>query len=452
MSDLQPDSSGPLGSPASVREVDSLLEEARRQPGPVVQVHVAAPRVSAAAVSTLGSTAFVWQPDEAQAWVGLDETRRYRASGVERFAQIRAHVSTDLGGAAALRVFGGFSFAEGDPGARWASFGEALFVLPRFVYERVDGAASLALNLLREELTPRGPAALHVKDLLRLRSQLGELPTPTGGVENPRSTEDLSSDDWARLIADILSVIGTGQASKIVAARRAELEFARPIDVAATLETLRRNATGSTCFALRLGETAFLGATPERLVRKHGTALESEALAGTFRTTGSALADELLRSPKEHREHLPVLDAIVAALGPVCRTLHHPEQPEIRELPDLLHLRTPITAELREPLHVLDLVARLHPTPAVGGVPTAAALGWIRERERAERGWYAGPIGWFDGVGDGDFQVALRSGWVRGNSATLYAGAGIVRGSEAASEYAETELKLRALLRSLRFA
>lgn len=469
MSDLHPDSSSPL-RPTAARDADvslegalladALLEGARRQSGSVVRVSVPAPRVSAAAVSTLGSTAFVWQPSETQAWVGLDETRRYQANGPERFAHIRDRVEADLRGdadrsgahgSAELRVFGGFSFADGPPGGRWQSFGEALFVLPRFLYESHEDTATLSLSLTREELAPRGSATQQIKDLLRLKARLGELEAPVGNVENPVATRDLSSDAWARLIADVLGLIDAGGATKIVAARRTELDFAHPIDVAATLETLRRQATGSTCFAFRLGDTAFLGATPERLVRKHGTALESEALAGTFRTTGSVLADELLRSPKEHREHLPVLDAIVAALSPFCRTLRHPEQPEMRELPDLLHLRTPITAELEAPVHVLDLVARLHPTPAVGGVPTAAALGWISERERAERGWYAGPIGWFDGLGDGDFQVALRSGLVRGHTATLYAGGGIVRGSEAASEYAETELKLRALRRSLRF-
>jgi isochorismate synthase len=451
MSDLHSDPSSLARPVLGNREVETLLDTARRQPGTLVRVSVPAARVSAAAVSTLAETAFIWEPSEAQAWVGLDETRRYQASGPTRFESIRDQVNTDLDGSSELRVFGGFAFADGVPDARWAEFGEALFVLPRFTYESDPTGSNLSVVLTREELTPRGNGSQHLKELLRIRALLHDLPVPSGEVENPTSVRDLSSEGWAALVSDILALIDAGGASKIVAARRTELEFSRPISVAATLETLRRQATGSTCFALRLGDTAWLGATPERLVRKHGTSLESEALAGTFRTTGSALADELLRSPKEHREHLPVLDAIVAALGPLCREISHPEQPQLRELPDLLHLRTPITAELAAPVHVLDLVARLHPTPAVGGVPTHAALRWIGESEHAERGWYAGPVGWFDGFGDGDFQVALRSGLLRTNQATLYAGAGIVRGSEAASEYAETDLKLRALRRSLRF-
>jgi isochorismate synthase EntC len=119
-------------------------------------------------------------------------------------------------------------------------------------------------------------------------------------------------------------------------------------------------------------------------------------------------------------------------------------------LKHLLHLRTPIQATLRAETHVLDLVERLHPTPAVGGVPTAAAMEWIGSREPFDRGWYAGAVGWLDAQGDGEFNVALRSGLVRGQSARLYAGAGIVRGSQSGAEYDETKLKLAAMLSSLR--
>jgi isochorismate synthase EntC len=115
----------------------------------------------------------------------------------------------------------------------------------------------------------------------------------------------------------------------------------------------------------------------------------------------------------------------------------------------VLHLRTPVLAELREPHHVLELVERLHPTPAVGGVPRTEALAWIAEHERRPRGWYAGPVGWFDAAGDGEFSVALRSGLLLGSTAHLYAGGGIVADSDAAGELAETQLKLAALLDAL---
>ena len=129
--------------------------------------------------------------------------------------------------------------------------------------------------------------------------------------------------------------------------------------------------------------------------------------------------------------------------------LSYPSRPEVRRLRHVLHLRTPIIARLHDPCHVLELVARLHPTPAVGGVPTEAALAWIREHEPDERGWYAGPVGWLDAEGDGSFAVALRSGVLEPGRVHLYAGNGIVRGSHAESELAETRLKLASLLAAL---
>jgi isochorismate synthase EntC len=124
--------------------------------------------------------------------------------------------------------------------------------------------------------------------------------------------------------------------------------------------------------------------------------------------------------------------------------------PGVRSLKHILHLCTPIQARLHTDIHVLGLLERLHPTPAVGGVPTGAALDWIGKHEPFDRGWYSGAVGWFDAAGDGDFNVALRSGLVQANRAWLYAGAGVVRESAAAAEYAETTLKLAAVLTSLR--
>src|SRR5690606_8222135 len=137
------------------------------------------------------------------------------------------------------------------------------------------------------------------------------------------------------------------------------------------------------------------------------------------------------------------LEAILQTLGPLCSGIRYARDPELRSLKHMLHLRTAVQAELNTPVHILDLVERLHPTPAVGGVPAQAAMQWIVENEHFARGWYAGPIGWFDEAGDGQFDVALRSGIVAGHRALLFAGAGIVKGSAAEREFEETELKFR---------
>lgn len=441
------------GIVAVPREVDRLLDDAAAKPGQFVRVSVNVAAVGVAPLCALGDSAFVWEPEESPAFVGIDQVKRYRASGPGRFTEIQRLVTSDLSDSdPALRVFGGFAFEAGELGSAFEPFGDASFVLPRYCYERGSASAMLSLVLSRHELTNRERSREWVKRLVVLAAELAELPAPAGTRAQPVRVSDVSSDTWADLVSDILERIEQGGASKIVAARRVEFGFERPLDLAATLRALHEQARGSTCFAFRHGAATFLGATPERLISKQGNRVETEALAGTFRTAGSPLAAELLRSPKEHSEHTPVLAAIVGALQPYCSKLSYPPQPEMRELPDLLHLRTPITGTLKQPQHVLDLVERLHPTPAVGGVPTDVALRWIREREPGARGWYAGPVGWFDAGGDGDFQVALRSGLLEGSRATLYAGGGIVRGSEPRSEYAETELKLRALFAALRCA
>ena len=195
------------------------------------------------------------------------------------------------------------------------------------------------------------------------------------------------------------------------------------------------------------GGAAFVGASPERLVRKRGRVVDSEALAGSCARTGddAAAAAALAASAKDRAEHAWVVAAIEAALAPRCRTLDVPSAPAVRTLRQILHLHTPITGELAQGAHVLELVAALHPTPAVGGTPTADAVAWIAAHEPTPRGWYASPVGWFDAAGDGEFAVAIRSGLLAGATATLFAGAGIVAASDPAAELAETELKLRAL-------
>ena len=232
----------------------------------------------------------------------------------------------------------------------------------------------------------------------------------------------------------------------MVTARRVVLELEPRPKAERVLARLRSEAPACTRFAIRRAGVVFLGATPERLIARRGELVETEALAGSIRAEHTARARELLQSSKDRTEHELVVREIVAALAPLTSELELAKEPEVRTLRHLLHLRTPIRGRLSEPRHVLELVERLHPTPAVGGVPTAAALDWIRNHEPDQRGWYAGPFGWFDPSGDGEFVVALRSGVLDAHRLYLYAGNGIVRASRAEAEWAETRLKLAALL------
>ena len=212
------------------------------------------------------------------------------------------------------------------------------------------------------------------------------------------------------------------------------------------LERLEERFPGCTRFAFWRGDAAFLGATPELLISRRGTRVLSEALAGS---TGHGDAARMLGSTKEREEHQLVVNAILAGLGPLCESLRSDPEPSIRELPNVLHMQTSIEGRLAEPTHILSLVQALHPTPAVGGVPTEDAIRWIVEHESLARGWYSAPVGWVDAAGDGEFVVALRSGLLRDGKAWVYAGAGIMADSDPDAEYAETELKMQALLGAL---
>jgi menaquinone-specific isochorismate synthase len=212
------------------------------------------------------------------------------------------------------------------------------------------------------------------------------------------------------------------------------------------LAALDERQPGTTRIAIRPPAGATLiAATPERLVGLAGRTATCDALAGSH-ARGEGAAEALLASAKDRREHALVVDAIAAALRGLGGNVTQPAAPRVRELRDVVHLHTPIAAELAEHRHVLELAAALHPTPAVGGTPTAYATQWIAAHEATPRGWYAAPVGWFDLDGDGELAVAIRSGVLDGARAQLWAGAGIVAGSDPDRELAETDVKLRALL------
>jgi isochorismate synthase len=192
----------------------------------------------------------------------------------------------------------------------------------------------------------------------------------------------------------------------------------------------------------------FIAATPELLVQKSGARVRAQALAGSV-PAGDAACSQLLASAKDAGEHALVVAAIRSRLAPFCSKLEVGNEPRAREYGDIVHLETPIKGDLLKDQHVLDLVRELHPTPAVGGVPTPAALRWIRENEAVSRGWYASPVGWFDQQGDGEFVTAIRSALLVGNSVRLYAGAGIMADSDPESEFQETETKLLPMMAAL---
>jgi salicylate biosynthesis isochorismate synthase/menaquinone-specific isochorismate synthase len=204
-------------------------------------------------------------------------------------------------------------------------------------------------------------------------------------------------------------------------------------------------------FAVGRGDATFLAASPELLIRRDGQRASTVALAGSARRSADPavddhLGEQLLRSDKDRRENAIVARRIERALRPHAVWVTSPPEPGLVKVANIQHLGAPIRAQLRSHITAIELAGLLHPTPAVGGEPTATANALIPALEGMDRGWYAGAIGWSDGAGDGEFCVGLRSALVRGKHARCYAGCGIVLDSDPASELAETEIKLQALL------
>jgi menaquinone-specific isochorismate synthase len=280
-------------------------------------------------------------------------------------------------------------------------------------------------------------------------------PSPTISGEPPDRFELTSvrtHEDFRQRVGLAVEAVRSGALEKVVLAREVAVASNRPLLQHHLLERLRALHPSCCAFAV----DGFVGASPELLVRRTGTSVTSQPLAGTVARSGDPeqdrhLAAGLLASAKERAEHRIVVDAIAAALAPYCDHLDAPEVPHLLELRNVAHLATRITGTLHpdagsEIPGALELVAALHPTPAVGGWPREAALDYIRKCEDLDRDRYAGPVGWVRADGDGEWWLGIRSAVVSGSRARLLAGVGIVDGSDPASELRETQLKLQALL------
>ena len=253
---------------------------------------------------------------------------------------------------------------------------------------------------------------------------------------------------WTGSVRRILSSIDAGDVRKVVLARQLVVEAGVPFDRRVVLDRLRRSHPS--CFTYAAG--GFVGASPELLVRRRGDEVASCPMAGSVRRGATPEEDEALtaglrRSVKEAEEHRLLVEAVVAALAPVCADRPAAGEPDVVRFPTVSHLATRVRGVLRRPApSALALAGLLHPTPAVGGLPRAEALATIAALEGFDRGLYAGPVGWVDAAGDGEWAVALRGAQLDGCRARLVAGAGIVAGSNPDAEWAETEVKLRPML------
>jgi isochorismate synthase len=277
-------------------------------------------------------------------------------------------------------------------------------------------------------------------------------------VELRELTSPLPTEGYRQVVAGAVALMRQPGAAlrKVVLSRRVTATLSGPLALSVVLRRLRSHEPTCTIFSLPVPEGTFFGATPELLIARHGERITCHPLAGTVRRGDTARSDadaqgQLAASVKDHDEHRYVVEAIATQLAPFCRELRVPAEPSLVAFRSVAHLGTRMEGELASPVPVLDLVAQLHPTPAVGGTPRDLALETIARSEPVPRDYWAGPVGWVDAAGNGEWMVGIRSARLHpdAESVTLQAGSGVVADSDPAAEAAETNIKLATVLESV---
>jgi menaquinone-specific isochorismate synthase len=404
------------------------------------------------------------RPDIGSAIAGAETAAAFESTGPGRFEAVQrwidgmlqdtiavGDVSAPFGGP---HFFTGFAFADeveaGEP------FAAARVFVPRWQVARAGAVTTAVANFL---VPPDADLNALAERVWRAHRKFGGFryrETPLTEPSAEAIFQVREAGDYRAVVAKAVARIDAGEFTKIVLARAQEFASDQPLHPLRVLNGLRQRFPDCYAFSLANGRgQSFIGASPERLVRVSKGVLETEALAGSIRrgagaSEDAALAGTLLRSEKDRREHQHVLAAITARLEHLGLAPEYAVEPGLRRLANVQHLHTPIRAALPENVRLLAVLAALHPTPAVGGSPLAAAVAAIRGLENFPRGLYAGAIGWSNARGGGEFFVGLRSALVDGGTARVYAGAGIVAGSTPEKEFAETELKFKAMLEALR--
>jgi isochorismate synthase len=406
------------------------------------------------------------QPDRDEwALAGLGFVRALEAGGPMRFAQVADSWRRLAAGAlsdphegasgSGLVAVGGFAFAcDGGDSPRWEGFAPASLLVPELSFARHAGQTLLTVNVdVAPDDTP--------DDLRRrIEMRLGALrddplplldPAPAGRY---RVISAMPPSHYEDAVARAVQRIRSGELEKIVLAREVEVHAPVSHDPGAVAALLRAEFSSCYVFAVGRGDAAFVAASPELLVRREGQRASTVALAGSTRRSADPAVDEhlgeqLLHSQKDREENAIVVRRIARALQPHAVWVTSARDTTLVRVANIQHLATPIRAQLATPIGAIDLAGVLHPTPAVGGEPASRAMDLIPALEGMDRGWYAGPVGWTDATGDGEFCVALRCALLRGRHAHCYAGCGIVRDSDPAAELAESEVKLQAMLPAL---
>jgi isochorismate synthase len=418
------------------------------------------------------SERFYWErPTEKRSITALGSTLAIETVGANRFIESSAraqqlfaglHVAGEVApSVAGPFLVGGFAFYDAaSTTPHWGDFPVGRLVLPEAILVAAEGrawctvtrsvAASSDILEVCQELRSSVDSirvSIPSPEEIESRPPLAEL----CGSSSYRAVSDRTYADYREQVASALREIGDGAFEKLVLARSVCLRREGNFDPCALLDALRFAHPSCAVFAVARQRSVFLGATPECLVRLAEGRVETASVAGSAPRGRSPEEDlrlgcELRESKKEQNEHAVVVRALCDALAPHCDGLEVRESPRLMRLKDIQHLETPIAGTLRDRSSILDLLDSVHPTPAIAGAPREPAVAWLRRNEGLDRGWYGGPVGFTDAAGGGEFYAALRSALLGGEEARLFAGAGVVEGSQPEQELRETRLKFRAML------
>lgn len=350
-------------------------------------------------------------------------------------------------------LLGGFSF---DPDAanteNWSGFPEGGMVIPKLMLTKAGDDLWLTLNAVVDE----SDQADELSDQLlhHYNRILDMMPSEQGDSTTNFTVEEIEPEQWKNTVRSAAANIRDGKLEKVVLAREIKLRSEEPFSSSKTLLKLKEQQSDSYLFAFNYNDKCFIGASPERLVKRDGQQVYSACLAGSIDrgdtdSEDKELGNELLHDNKNRIEHDLVVRMIRTAMEEECEFVQVPSTPELYKTPHIQHLFTPVVARARKGTSLLRMLERLHPTPALGGYPQHQAVKEIRRVEGMDRGWYAGPVGWIDYQDNGEFAVAIRSGLLKGRDASLFAGCGIVGDSDPHSEYEETKMKFKPMLAAL---
>lgn len=405
-------------------------------------------------------TRFFWStPDRSLTMVGLGDSREFIGKNYQKMSKVQQElkqqvITNSVCAETGLLILGGFPFDDSvDSQHIWGDMGQGYLFVPKLMMTNSIKGNFLTINMTvssNDDLAKQWDERMaEWQQLIRNTSEVPEIQSPVKLTEN-------KMDEWLQTVDKAVEEIKSdSEIKKIVLARELVAISRNTLSINAVLENMLSQQENTYFFALSTSDGTFIGATPERLLLSQDNSFSTACVAGSLprgktKDEDELLGQQLLDDMKNQHEHQVVVDSIEKDMQEITTKLSEKGQPTLLKNRDIQHLFFPFSGEKKKGLSVFDAVNQLHPTPALGGEPKELTKCWIKDYEPMTRGMYGAPIGWCSVTSDeGEFAVGIRSAFISGNNATLYAGCGIVADSVAEHELAETRVKFNPMLRAI---